>query len=399
MGGSLPYKNSWHLMEESVFVSASEESLAAFQARQKAKGAVFTDEVANTIRTIEFDPDGYPIVPAFEPLGPPKQAVHYGDPRQEFEWANTKAVVFDLSHRGHLEIVGEDRHKFLNGYCTAEIQNLPPGEGCETFLPNIKGKVIGHGFVFAGENSIWLDTVPDSVQPLMAHLSHYALTADVDFLPRSSEVGELYISGPEAIEKLKRREIEVSELPLYGHLETQLKNTPVHVCRVDWFDQPGYLLRFPLAELAEAWDRVRRTGFRPAGIAVFHSLRIQAGLPIYGIDITEDNLAQEVNRTQQAINFKKGCYLGQEPIARIDALGHVNRELRTIQLESVQPPLPGGEIQDASGKAIGQITSYAMNPKKHRPVALAYLKREALKPGTEVFVVGDEEDLLPAKVI
>ena len=131
---------------------------------------------------------------------------------------------------------------------------------------------------------------------------------------------------------------------------------------------------------------------------MFHALRIQAGFPLYGIDITEDNLAQEVARTKQAINFQKGCYLGQEPIARIDALGHVNRELRTIKLEAALAPAPGSVVKDPQGKAIGHVTSYAMRPDDHVPIALAYIRHEHLHPGTEILVHCEDEDV-PAKVL
>ncbi len=151
-------------------------------------------------------------------------------------------------------------------------------------------------------------------------------------------------------------------------------------------------------DLSECWGNLVEADIRPAGIAVFHALRIQAGFPLYGIDITEDNLAQEVARTEKAINFKKGCYLGQEPIARIDALGHVNRELRTIKLSNALVPTPGGPVMDAENKTIGHVTSYAMLPDEHVPIALAYLHRNHLQSGTEIFVKCDE-DAVPAKVL
>ena len=213
--------------------------------RQKALGAVFTEDVADSIRTIEFGPDGFPVVPSFEPVGPPTEAIHFGDPRKEFHAANSRAVVFDLSHRGHLELTGADRQKFLNGFCTADIKNLKPGEGREAFVTNIKGKVVGHVFVFAGQDSLWLETTADAVQTLMAHLSRYVITEDVNFFPRSDAVGELYLHGPQAAEKLQEFGAKAADLPLYGHIKAQIGENQVTICRVDWLNAPGYLLRTP----------------------------------------------------------------------------------------------------------------------------------------------------------
>lgn len=373
-------------------------SLSPFQSQQKSRGAVFTKEVADSIRTIEFGPDGFPVVPSFEPLGAPHEAVHYGSPQKEYQQATKSAAVFDLSHRGHLELVGADRQKFLNGFCTADVKNLKPGEGCEAFVTNIKGKILGHVFLFADENSLWLETVLDSVQPLMEHLTRYVISENVDFLPRSDTLNELFVSGPAAEAKLSELGLDVSSLPMYGHLHGMLGNQSVHIRRVDWLDAPGYQLCVPAENLAECWEKLVEADLPPAGIAVFHALRIQAGFPLYGIDITDDNLAQEVARTEQAINFKKGCYLGQEPIARIDAMGHVNRELRTIQLSSSAAPNVGGTIYDADKKSIGHVTSYAMLPDHYVPIALGYVHRNHLKPGTEV-LVECEEDTVKAQVL
>jgi glycine cleavage system aminomethyltransferase T len=274
-----------------------------FHALQKARGAVLTEEVGSSIRTIEFDRDGFPVVPAFEPLGDPKEAVHFGNARKEYQRACAKAVVFDLSHRGHLEFVGADRQKFLNGFCTADITNLKPGEGAEAFITSIQGKILGHVFAFAGEKSLWLETTLDSVQPLMNHLAKYVISEDVDFLPRSDALGELYVSGPLAAARLRELGVIDSDLPQVGHSQARLGKCEVHVRRVDWLDFPGFLVCMPRKGLARCWRDLVDGGVSPAGVAVFHAQRFLAGFPLYGIDITEDNLAQEAARADPAGNF------------------------------------------------------------------------------------------------
>jgi folate-binding protein YgfZ len=136
-------------------------------------------------------------------------------------------------------------------------------------------------------------------------------------------------------------------------------------------------------------------GIRPAGADVWTAIRIEAGLPLYGVDITDDNLAQEVGRTKSAISFTKGCYLGQEPIARIDAMGHVNRELRGLRLSSGPIPAAGSSVfADPSGtQVIGTVTSVAISYRTEMPVAIAVLRLNALTPGTQVWVKTDRQNV------
>jgi folate-binding protein YgfZ len=118
------------------------------------------------------------------------------------------------------------------------------------------------------------------------------------------------------------------------------------------------------------------------------ALRIEAGLPIYGVDLTDDNLAQEAGRTGTAISFTKGCYLGQEPIARLDAMGHVNRELRSLRLSTSDVPLQGAAVfSDAAGAApVGTATASAFSFGTNCAVALALLRSSVSAPGTQIFV-------------
>jgi folate-binding protein YgfZ len=120
-------------------------------------------------------------------------------------------------------------------------------------------------------------------------------------------------------------------------------------------------------------------------------VRIEYGMPLYGRDITLENLPQEVNRNAQAISFTKGCYLGQETVARIDALGHVNRLLVVVKFAGERIPSPGDELQ-IEGKPVGQVTSAAFSPRVSKPLALAYVRTASAAPGTRLASpVGDAE--------
>jgi len=151
---------------------------------------------------------------------------------------------------------------------------------------------------------------------------------------------------------------------------------------------PGYDLVCQRAEAAALWQALMSAGARPAGLEAYEILRIEAGTPIYGIDIDETNLAPEVARTRQAISYAKGCYLGQEPIVRIRDLGHVNRSL--VGITCGQAVARGTRLfQD--GKEVGQVTSAAQSPRLGATVALAYVRRGSQQPGTELEVETGQE--------
>ncbi|MCA9021592.1 MAG: aminomethyltransferase family protein, partial [Planctomycetaceae bacterium] len=142
------------------------------------------------------------------------------------------------------------------------------------------------------------------------------------------------------------------------------------------------------------WNSLLEAGAVPAGQQTFDALRIESLYPIYGVDLTDANLAQEASRTAQSISFKKGCYLGQEPIARIDALGHVNKEIRSIGLEGSWVPPVGATVfvlGDDGPEEAGTITSSARSFGKYPAVAMAVLRKNAYEPGTAVEVVAEDQ--------
>ena len=137
-------------------------------------------------------------------------------------------------------------------------------------------------------------------------------------------------------------------------------------------------------------------GLAELDLESFEVLRIEAGTPVFGREVTERNLPQEIARDKQAINFVKGCYLGQETVARIDALGHVNQLLRGLLLDSsASPPAPGTVIE-AEGKRVGFVTSSAVSPGWHAPIALAMIRRAHARAGTEVLLNRPGEPSSPA---
>ena len=310
-------------------------------------------------------------------------------PLELFSQLRDSVLVFDLSGRTQIELAGTDRAKFLQGFCTNDIKRLEPGQGCEGFLTNIKGRVVGHVFVFATESSLWLDTVSGQADTIISHLDRYLIREDVQFVDHSADRGELFVTGPHAAQLLMLDE----GLPPCGHVARESFGQPFAIRRVDFFDSPGSLISLPRAGVETMKSSLLAVGCVAGTSELFESLRIAAAFPQYGIDITDENLAQEVARTPQCISFTKGCYLGQEPIARLDAMGHTNRELRRVRFAPGPQPTPGAKLLAAeSADEAGVLTSVApLQTAGGETLALGYLKTKFGKADTHVRAMcGDE---------
>ncbi len=312
----------------------------------------------------------------------------FGDPATEYVAACKTIALFDLTDRTSIELRGDDRQSFLHNFCTNDIKRLSPGEGCEAFLTNIKGRILGHIIVSATNEALWLDSEPGTADFIVSHLSKYVITEDVEIADRSAEYAPLFLVGPRA-EAWLSAQIEGFTLPpLCGAATGSLASADVMIRRVDFTGQPGFEIIAATEDAADVWNAITGTGVPPAGFEAFEALRIEAGFPRYGIDLTDDNIAQEAGRTAQAISFTKGCYLGQEPIARLDALGHVNRVLTRLTLREGAAPPSGTEVCAADGKPVGHITSAILSPGMNCPVALALLKAAALSSEATLTVNG-----------
>ncbi len=356
------------------------QSLSALRARQRQAGALFA-----------ADSSGLP--------GDNRLPLHFGDPRAEYAAAREAAALFDWTDHGLIELTGSDRVQFLHNFCTNDVKRLQVGSGCEAFVTNVKGRILGHLWIEAGDTALRLDLGPVATERLLTHLERYIINEDVVVTDRSSDLGELLVIGPRAAESLVPLSADVRRLAPLQHLDVAGPSGAVRVSRRDVDRLPAYVVCGPHAVLGETWEQIKEAGARPAGATVWSALRIEAGLPIWGVDLTDENLAQEAGRSASAISFTKGCYLGQEPIARLDAMGHVNRELRSLRVAGEAIPSPGARVfSDAAGSAaVGAVTSAAMSCGGASPVALALVRSSVSAPGSQVFIeVGPT--LVPATV-
>lgn len=306
---------------------------------------------------------------------------------QAYQAAQQAAAVFDLSTRDELTLTGADRVSFLQGFCTNDVKRLPVGGVCEAFIPNVKGRTLGHVFISAGVDQLTLDSVAQANETLLPHLDRYLIVEDVELKSTTADRRLFFVTGPKALQVISQVWPDAAALPPNAFIEVSAGEFPVTVRRVDWLGQPGFQIRVPAENGETVQSQIVQAGAVVGDESVWEAVRLEACLPDHGRDFSEDNLAQEVDRTEAAISFHKGCYLGQEPIARIDALGHVNWLLRGLKLELPEDADPaeisGAELKvDGQEKPVGTVRSVAAIPCESGEspgrscVAMAIVRRE-----------------------
>jgi folate-binding protein YgfZ len=290
---------------------------------------------------------------------------------------HTGVGLCDRSGRARLEILGPDRAKFLHNLTTNDVNGLAAGRGMEAFVTSPQGKTLGYVTLLARPDRILLRTDAGGLEHVLPHLRKYGVFDDVALDDVGARTCELHLAGPLAQELVARCGADLPAVEDLSHVETRIAGRPVLVVREAPTGRPGLTLIGDVSDAEALADALGREG-GPSGIVavspkVFDVLRIEAGTPVFGLDVTPENLPQELGREGRTIHFQKGCYLGQETVARIDALGHVNKVLRGL-LFPTGPVPPGGTPLEADGKKVGAVTSAADSPGWGAPVALAYVR-------------------------
>ena len=306
-------------------------------------------------------------------------------------WAlQESGALIDLSCSGIFELKGDDRTRFLHGMVTNDIKSLTPGGGCHAAFLSPQGRMTADLHVFCAEDSLILTTEPAGRERLGPALRKYIIGDRSLLIDRSEELAVLSLQGPKATELLASMLSQPLPLKLpYDHFESMLAGAKTRICRVDRTRTGGYDFIVERENLPVVWhlilERGKNEGVLPVGFESFNVHRIEAGIPWYGLDMEENTLPIEAGLERDAISFNKGCYIGQESVARITYRGHVNRKLVGLNLSGDQPVSKGDKISK-DGQEVGWVTSSGYSPNSKRAIALGYVRREALEPGTTVFI-------------
>ena len=322
--------------------------------------------------------------------GEASMPLHFGESSQEYNYLRQSVGLLDLSHRGRLCLAGEDRVRFLHGQVTNNVRDLSQGRGCYAALVTAKGKLESDLFIYAFENELLLDFEGGVQEAVKSRLERYVIADDVEVVDVQSLYGLLSLQGPKAAEsllpflgdqQLPAENGSIQVLQLSGHAE-------IYVARRDRCGSGGIDLYLPMESIVPLADELvqaaRRLGGGPAACEAFEMARIEAGIPLFGKDMNETNLAPEAGLDAVAINYQKGCYIGQEVIARIRTYGQVAKALRRLEFSGIASlPSPGAPLW-RDEKQVGYFTSGTFSPFLQRWIGFGYVRKECFQPGTEL---------------
>lgn len=293
---------------------------------------------------------------------------------------HTAVGLIDRPSRGRLELIGADRLRFLNGLVSCEVKTLPAGLGTYGFFISGQGKILSDFALLAFEDRLWLDLPPGMDTEIAAHLAKYLIADRVEVKVLEGVV-PLALVGPGLAELLP----ELASLPEgeWGHGKMAIGGVEVELSRHPRFGAPGAVAWVPSDQAARFVEDLTGRGARSVGFEALEVLRVEAGLPRFGVDFGPENFPQETGQEEAAVSYTKGCYLGQEVVARIHYRGGVQRSMRGLRFSGEVPER--GAALSFDGREVGTVGSTARSP-RFGGIGLAVVHKRGAAAGTRLIL-------------
>jgi folate-binding protein YgfZ len=348
----------------------------------------------------------------FQNYGPIPMVLTFGEPQAEYAAIRKSAAILDAPQWGILRLTGRDRLPFLNNLLTNQTWDkstktgLSPGSGVYAFFLNTKGRILADMNVIERPDHTLLCMDARLVESIQKTFDRYLFSEQVTMTSALDSHHTLFLTGPSAAEALRTAlDSDVPDLAPLGSFTVTLGADELTLYRDDICGVPGFVLIVPRPAVADIWTRftanpsdssddLRFRGLaRPMGWAAFNAARIEAGRPLFGIDFAEPPVDQEnlgvlpadTGQMLRAVSHTKGCYLGQEIVARMHARNQIPRQLAGIRMESDALPIASSKIYDEADNEIGGVTSSTVSPVlSNAALCLGYLKKPFFTPGATV---------------
>jgi aminomethyltransferase len=312
---------------------------------------------------------------------------HFGNVKDEFAALKSTCGVYNRGARATIQLAGSDRVRWLNGMITNNVRDLAEGHGVYAFLLNPQGHILGDLTAYNRGEHMLVDTDQSQVEKILATFDHYIIMDDVEVTNVTDRVRTIGLAGPNSGIVLKAAGFEVPRLTTLQIADLKWQQADFSIIRGESEAYPSYEIWIAPEHAVQMREILRDAGASLVGSDALELYRIALGVPRYGQDIRERDLPQETEQ-QRALNFNKGCYVGQEIVERIRSRGSVHRKFTGFKIAG-PPPAPGTKIQ-VQTKDVGEITSSAVIPAPNgdQTVALGYIRREVGVPGKETEVAG-----------
>jgi folate-binding protein YgfZ len=312
-------------------------------------------------------------------------ALDFGDPVRELEALRSGCGVFDLGCRAKITVTGKDRVRWLHNMVTNSVRDLAPNHGAYNFVLNAQGRILGDLYIYNRGEFLQLDTDRAQVEPLLTAMKRFIIMDKVE-MNVAGELSATGICGLKAPEVLAAAGIDAGGLEPLEIREQTLAGLSVGLVRGPEQKPGWYEAWIESARAHELWEKLLRAGAQPVGTQALEWWRVVHGIPHYGQDIRDRDLPQETEQVQ-ALNFNKGCYIGQEIVERIRSRGQVHRKFTGFEFE--EGPLAPGKYE-SEGRVLAEITSVARVPDAmgDRNLGLGYVRREAAAAGAQLDLAG-----------
>lgn len=311
----------------------------------------------------------------------------YNNPIDEY-WATRNTVgLSDISHLGLLQVTGKDRLSFLNGLLTNDFLKLGTGNGLRSALLNTKARVLADLHIYSREEDLLIDTGDAQASKVKEILDRFIITEDVQLKDVAPEYVHLTIQGHESTNHVSALLGSMVEIKPLQHRMIG----PAMIINRDRTGQTGYDLIVPNDEAEAVWQGLLLKGVTPVGQDALEILRLEAGYPRYGIDVDDNIIILEAG-FKDAISFTKGCYMGQEVVARATHIGRVNKNLVQFRSETELAP-PRNSKFSSEGNEAGHVTSSAFSPGLKAVVGLGYAQRDFAREGAKLTLESDQGSL------
>lgn len=303
----------------------------------------------------------------------------------EYNAMRSGALLIDRADRVRIRFGGPRSAELVNGLVTNDVAALAPGHGMYAAALTPKGKIAADVRIFADAEGLLTDTSVRAAQNWRDIVKKYVNPRIAPYREVSSELGDIGVFGPRA-RRIVAVTLDIDEAALgalspHGHLSVQQGDARIMVARNSEIDVEGFEIFAPASIEPKIRDRLLAAGAITGSARTWDIVRIESGRPEWGIDMNDSTIPQEANFDELgAISYTKGCYTGQEVVARVHFRGHVNRFLRRLHFVSAAVPPTNAELVDDTGNVVGDVRSVAISP-RHGGVALAMVRREVV-PGT-----------------
>jgi folate-binding protein YgfZ len=315
----------------------------------------------------------------------------------DYRHIREEAAIGAIAPRQQIAVGGPDRATYLQGLLTNDIPALSPGSGCYSAWLTPQGRMLTDMHVLESDGMILLDVPAETADATRDRLEQFIFTENVQVQLLTGSLTGVWIHGPKAATVVGRVLSDATETWRdYQHARATFRDQPVSVARIDQLGVPGFCVYLEPARERELIDALVDAGAREVSAESIEAARIEAGYPVFGVDMTDDTIPLEAGIEDRAISMSKGCYVGQEVIIRVLHRGHgrVARKLVTLRIDGAVPPRTARLF--AADRDIGFVTSAAASPRLGT-IALAYVHRDFLTPGT-AFEVASEGGRVPATV-